>query len=109
MSEQLIYLLLTGFIGTVLGFLIAYVIQKNKTSEVEREKASLLERTSILEEHKINAEQVSEELKTSLQNIQSEKDTLKERNNTLTEYKANADKALEELKHELKFLQSKKE
>ncbi|MFD0991920.1 DNA recombination protein RmuC [Tenacibaculum geojense] len=109
MSEQLIYLLLTGFIGTILGFLIAYVIQKNKTNEVEREKASLLERTSILEEHKINAEQISEELKTSLQNIQSEKDTLKERNNTLTEYKANADKALEELKHELKFLQTEKE
>ncbi len=108
MNDQTLYIIIASCIGILIGFLVAFLIQKTKTAQLENEKASLQERNTILLENKDSATNLIAELKTELTHMRSEKDTLKERNNSLSEYKSNADKALLELKEELKFLQHEK-
>jgi len=107
MSEPIIYSII-AFVCLLIGFLVAFLIQKSKTNTLESERASLQERNAILTENKNTDTIVISELKSELKDIQTEKDTLKERNNALSEYKSNADKTLLELKEELKFLQNEK-
>ena len=109
MSEQLLYILATGFVGIIIGFLVGFIIQKSKTSVLEKDNSSLQERNSMLLEQKTVAESEMVTLKEELKTIQTEKDTLKERNQSLTEYKSSSEKNVEELKSELKFLQTEKE
>ncbi len=109
MTEQQLYILLTGFVGIIIGFLIAYIIQKSKASILENEKTSLQERNNVLTENKTINENTIETLNSDLKYLQTEKDTLKERNTTLTENKVILESALEELKEELKFIQVEKE
>jgi len=108
LNPILLYVVIAVVFG-IIGFLIAFVIQKNKTTSLENEKTSLLERNAILIENKDFDTNSINELKSELKDIQTEKDTLKERNNSLSEYKTNADKVVLELKEELKFLQQEKE
>ena len=109
MSEQLLYILATGFVGIIIGFLVGFIIQKSKASVLEKDNSSLQERNSMLLEQKTIAESEIITLKEELKTIQTEKDTLKERNQSLTEYKSSSEKNVEELKSELKFLQTEKE
>ncbi|WP_442266453.1 DNA recombination protein RmuC [Tenacibaculum sp. ZS6-P6] len=109
MSEQLLYILATGFVGIIIGFLVGFIIQKSKASVLEKDNSSLQERNSMLLEQKTTAENNIVILKEELKTIQTEKDTLKERNQSLTEYKFSSEKNVEELKNELKFLQTEKE
>ncbi|WP_299621744.1 DNA recombination protein RmuC [uncultured Tenacibaculum sp.] len=109
MSEQLLYILATGFVGIIIGFLVGFIIQKSKASVLEKDNSSLQERNSMLLEQKTVAESEMVTLKEELKTIQTEKDTLKERNQSLTEYKSSSEKNVEELKSELKFLQTEKE
>ena len=109
MNEQLLYILITGFLGVVIGFLVTYIIQKNKTTLIINEKISLQERNTILLEDKTTNQKLTNELKDELRFVQSEKDILKERNSTLLENKSISDYNLSELKEELKFIQTEKE
>ncbi len=109
MSEQLLYILVTGVVGIILGFLIGFIIQKSKATVVEKENTSLQERNAMLLEQKTSTEHDITALKTELKTTQTEKDTLRERNQSLAEYRSSADKNIEELKSELKFLQTEKE
>lgn len=109
MSEQLLYILLAGFVGIIIGYLIASILQKNKSIVLENEKVSLEERNKLLLEGKNSDTSTIEELKRELKFTQTEKDTLKERNNTLTEHKLISDRNTEELKEELKHIQTEKE
>ncbi|SNR16052.1 DNA recombination protein RmuC [Tenacibaculum jejuense] len=108
MSDQLLYILTTGFVGVILGFLISFIIQKSKTSVLERDNSNLQERNSMLLEEKTITGNEMVTLKEELKTVRSEKDTLKERNQSLTEYKFSSEKNIEELKSELKFLQTEK-
>ncbi|WP_413818253.1 DNA recombination protein RmuC [Tenacibaculum sp. IB213877] len=107
MNEQLIYLLLTGLVGTILGYLIAYIVQKNKTSEVEREKTSLFERNTLLQESKLTAENTIEELKIELRSIQNEKEGLIKVNTRQDVDLQNLQIKLDEQKSEVEKLQDK--
>ena len=109
MDEQLLYLLITGFVGIVIGVLLTYIILNSKAAILINEKTSLQQRNIILLEDKTNNNLTIHELKNELKFIQTEKDTLKERNSTLQENKKNTDYALGELKEELKFIQTEKE
>ncbi|WP_083629433.1 DNA recombination protein RmuC [Tenacibaculum agarivorans] len=109
MNEQLLYILITGFVGVIIGYLVGFIIQKSKTSILEKDNSSLQERNSMLLENKTTIENSITELKEELKTVQTEKDTLKERNQSLSEYKSSAEKNTEELKSELKFLQTEKE
>lgn len=109
MSEQLIYLFLSGIVGVIIGYLISYILQKNKSVALENEKVTLEERNKLLLENKTSDSHIIQELKEELKTTQTEKDTLKERNQSLLEYKSSAEKNTEELKSELKFLQTEKE
>ncbi len=109
MTGQLLYLLLTGFVGIIIGYLLSYIIQKNKASVLENEKISLQERNNALLVDKTSNSEIITSLRSELKFVVSEKDMLKERNNSLTEYKTVSDNNLEELKEELKFIQKEKE
>ncbi|CAM1343636.1 DNA recombination protein RmuC [Tenacibaculum amylolyticum] len=109
MSEQLLYILLTGFVGLIIGFLVAYIIQKGKSNTLENEKTSLEERNKLLLEQKNADSHTIETLQKEVKFLQTEKDTLKERNTTLAEHKVISDRNTEELKENFKQIQIEKE
>lgn len=109
MSEQLLYILLTGFVGLIIGFLVAYIIQKGKSSTLENEKTSLEERNKLLLEQKSLDSHTIEELQKEVKFLQTEKDILKERNTTLAEHKVISDRNTGELKESFKLIQTEKE
>ncbi|MFY7670903.1 DNA recombination protein RmuC [Tenacibaculum sp. MEBiC06402] len=107
MSDQLLYILLTGFLGITLGFLIGYIIQKNKASVLEKDNSSLSERNNILQENKKEAENAINELKEELKFIQSEKENLIKTNTEQDVQLKNLNTKLEENKKEIEGLQEK--
>jgi DNA recombination protein RmuC len=107
MSDQLLYILLTGLLGITLGFLIGYIIQKNKASVLEKDNSSLSERNTILQENKKEAENAINELKEELRFIQSEKENLIKTNTEQDVQLKNLNTKLEENKKEIEGLQEK--
>ncbi|TCP24745.1 DNA recombination protein RmuC [Tenacibaculum skagerrakense] len=107
MSDQLLYILLTGLLGITLGFLVGYIIQKNKASVLEKDNSSLSERNNILQENKKEAENAINELKEELRFIQSEKENLIKTNTEQDVQLKNLNTKLEENKKEIEGLQEK--
>lgn len=107
MSDQLLYILLTGLLSIILGFLIGYIIQKNKASVLEKDNSSLLERNNILQENKKSAENDIQELKEELKFIQSEKENLIKLNTQQDVQLKNLNVKLEDNKKEIEGLQEK--
>ncbi|MCH2032681.1 MAG: DNA recombination protein RmuC [Tenacibaculum sp.] len=107
MSDQLLYILLTGLLSIILGFLVGYIIQKNKASVLEKDNSSLLERNNILQENKKSAENDIQELKEELKFIQSEKENLIKLNTQQDVQLKNLNIKLEDNKKEIEGLQEK--
>ncbi len=107
MSDQLLYILLTGLLSIILGFLVGYIIQKNKASVLEKDNSSLLERNNILQENKKSAENDIQELKEELKFIQSEKENLIKLNTQQDVQLKNLNIKLEDNKKEIEELQEK--
>ncbi|TYP99074.1 DNA recombination protein RmuC [Tenacibaculum adriaticum] len=107
MNEQLIYLLLTGFVGTILGYLVSYILQKNKSVALEKEKMSLSEKNSLLNQTNVSAEKTIETLKDEVKAIQFEKEDLIKVNTRQDADLYNLQQKLNENKGEVEKLQEK--
>ncbi len=107
MSDQLLYILLTGLLGVILGFLVAYIIQKNKASILEKDNSSLSERNNLLQEGKLESEKAINELKGELKFIQTEKESLIKVNTEQDVKLKNLNTKLEDNKKEIEGLQEK--
>ncbi|CAL2063357.1 DNA recombination protein RmuC [Tenacibaculum sp. 190524A05c] len=107
MSDQLLYILLTGLLGVTLGFLVGYIIQKNKASVLEKNNSSLSERNNLLQESKKESENAISELKEELKFIQTEKESLIKVNTEQDVKLKNLNAKLEDNKKEIEGLQEK--
>ncbi|AUC15099.1 DNA polymerase V [Tenacibaculum sp. SZ-18] len=107
MSDQLLYILLTGLLSITLGFLVGYIIQKNKASVLEKNNSSLSERNNLLQESKKESENAINELKDELKFIQTEKESLIKVNTEQDVKLKNLNAKLEDNKKEIEGLQEK--
>lgn len=98
---------ISAILGLLFGFLITYLLLKSKTSNLEKDNVSLLEKNNLLNETKNAAITTIDELKHEVKNIQFEKEDLIKVNTRQDADLRNLQNKLSENKNEVEKLQEK--